>query len=313
MLALIRSVFLGTLAGALLGIGTASAQNARLLESRESLYNNIYVYARSPYVIMTFGHNKEIYTESVFDTGDDRVLPVPYTRYMTAALMYAKNVHSILEIGSGGGRIAWYLHRFLPDVRITSVELDPAVLELSRKYFEVKDEPNFALEARDGRLFLSYSNDKYDIILIDAYRGPFVPFHLLTKEFYQLVKDHLTDGGVVVQNVDPNTMLFDSAVKTIGAVLPRIELYKPDDKSDDNIVTLAYDGPERTVEDLAAVAAERDKALGLRYPLAAMLAGRKRIDLNDPQTISAKATVLTDDFAPVETLKAIERHNRKLP
>jgi spermidine synthase len=313
MLALIRSVFLGTLAGALLGIGTASAQNARLLESRESLYNNIYVYARSPYVIMTFGHNKEIYTESVFDTGDDRVLPVPYTRYMTAALMYAKNVHSILEIGSGGGRIAWYLHRFLPDVRITSVELDPAVLELSRKYFEVKDEPNFGLEARDGRLFLSYSNDKYDIILIDAYRGPFVPFHLLTKEFYQLVKDHLTDGGVVVQNVDPNTMLFDSAVKTIGAVLPRIELYKPDDKSDDNIVTLAYDGPERTVEDLAAVAAERDKALGLRYPLAAMLAGRKRIDLNDPQTISAKATVLTDDFAPVETLKAIERHNRKLP
>jgi spermidine synthase len=313
MLALIRSVFLGTLAGALLGIGSTSAQNARLLESRESLYNNIYVYARSPYVIMTFGHNKEIYTESVFDTGDDRVLPVPYTRYMTAALMYAKNVHSILEIGSGGGRIAWYLHRFLPDVRITSVELDPAVLELSRKYFEVKDEPNFGLEARDGRLFLSYSNDKYDIILIDAYRGPFVPFHLLTKEFYQLVKDHLTDGGVVVQNVDPNTMLFDSAVKTIGAVLPRIELYKPDDKSDDNIVTLAYDGPERTVEDLAAVAAERDKALGLRYPLAAMLAGRKRIDLNDPQTISAKATVLTDDFAPVETLKAIERHNRKLP
>ena len=309
MLMLIRSVFLGALAGALLGIGAASAQNARLLESRESLYNNIYVYARSPYVIMTFGHNKEIYTESVFDTGDDRVLPVPYTRYM----MYARNVHSILEIGFGGGRIAWYLHRFLPDVRVTSVDLDPTVLELSRKYFGVKDEPNFDLEARDGRLFLSQSNDKYDIILIDAYRGPFVPFHLLTKEFYQLVKDHLADGGVVVQNVDPNTMLFDSAVKTIGAVLPQIELYKPDDKSDDNIVTVAYDGPERKVEDLTTVAAERDKALGLRYPLAAMLAGRKRVDLNDTQTISAKATVLTDDFAPVETLKAIERHNRKLP
>jgi spermidine synthase len=310
---LIRSVFLGALAGALLGLGAASAQNARLLESRESLYNNIYVYARPPYVIMTFGHNKEIYTETVFDTGDDRVLPVPYTRYMTAALMYVRNVHSILEIGSGGGRVAWYLHRFLPDVRVTSVELDPAVLELSRKYFGLKDEPNFDLEARDGRLFLSQSTDKYDIILIDAYRGPFVPFHLLTKEFYQLVKDHLADGGVVVQNVDPNTMLFDSAVRTIGAVLPQIELYKPDDKSDDNIVTVAYDGPERKLEDLTTVAADRDKALGLRYPLAAMLAGRKRVDLNDTQTISAKATVLTDDFAPVETLKAIERHNRKLP
>jgi spermidine synthase len=309
----IRSVCLGALAAAFLGIGAASAQNAKLLESRESLYNNIYVYSRPPFVILTFGHNKDIFTESVFDTTDDRVLPVPYTRYMTAALMYASNPHSVLEIGSGGGRVAWYLHRFLPDVRVTSVELDPAVLELSRKYFGVKDEPNFALEARDGRLFLSQSHDKYDIILIDAYRGPFVPFHLLTKEFYQLVKDHLADGGVVVQNVDPNTMLFDSAVKTIGTVLPQIELYRPDDKSDDNIVTIAYDGPERKTEDLAAAAAARDKALGLRYPLAAMLAGRSRVDLKDTQTISAKAPVLSDDFAPVEALKAIEGHNRKHP
>lgn len=313
VLIIIRSVLLGALAGTLLAIGAASAQAPRLLESRESLYNNIYVFEKPPEIALTFGHNKKFYAESIFDTRDDRVLPVPYTRLMTAALMYAKNVHSILEIGSGGGRIAWYLHRFLPDVRVTSVELDPAVVELSRKYFGITDEPNFVVETRDGRLFLSQSKDKYDVILIDAYRGPFVPFHLLTREFYQIVKDHLAEGGVVMQNIDPDTMLFDSAVKTIGAVLPQIELYKPDDKSDDNIVTVAYDGPERKAEDLAAVAGERDKALGLRYPLAGMLAERKRIDLNDTQTINAKATVLTDDFAPVETLKAIEQHNRKLP
>ncbi|QPF88285.1 fused MFS/spermidine synthase [Bradyrhizobium genosp. L] len=310
----IRSIFLGALAAACLGIGAVSAQQKEtLLESRESLYNNIYVYQRAPYMIMTFGHNKQLYTESVFDTGDDRILPIPYTRFMTTALMYAKDVHSILEIGFGGGRVAWYLHRCLPDVRVTSVELDPAVLELARKYFGIKDEPNFDLEAKDGRLFLSQSKDRYDVILIDAYRGPFVPFHLMTREFYQIVKDHLAEGGVVVQNVDPDTMLFDSAVRTIGAVFPQIELYKTNDSSDDNLVTVAYDGAERKADDLAAVAGMRDKMLGLRYPLAAMLAGRKRIDLNDTQTIDAKAKVLTDDFAPVETLKAIERHNRKLP
>lgn len=310
---LIRSALLGALAITILGMGAASAQEQRLLESRESLYNNIYVLQQSSYVLMTFGHNKRIYIESVFDTTDDRSLPVPYTRLMTVGLMYARNVRSILEIGFGGGRIAWYLHRFLPGVRVTSVELDPAVLELSRKYFGIKDGPNFELEARDGRLFLAQSRDRYDIILIDAYRGPFVPFHLLTKEFYQIVKDHLAEGGVVVQNVDPHTMLFDSAVKTIGAVLPQIELYKSDDKSEDSIVTVGYDGPERKADDLAAVAAERDAAFGLRYPLAGMLAARKRVDLSDTQTIDAKAAVLTDDFAPVESLKAIERHNRKLP
>jgi spermidine synthase len=315
VLMFVRTVFLGSLMGALLGIGVAFAEDPppmgppHLLESRESLYNNIYIYQRSQYVILTFGHNKDLYTESVFDTGDDRNLLVTYTQFMTAGLMYAKNVHSILEIGTGGGRTAWYLHRYLPDVRVTSVELDPAVVEMSRKYFGLKDEPNFAIEAKDGRLFLSQSKDKYDVIMIDAYRGPFVPFHLLTKEFYQIVKDHLAEGGVVVQNVASDTMLFDAAMKTIGSIFPQLEYYK----SDDNYVTVAYDSPARKPEDLAAVAGERDKAYGLRYKLADMLAERKAVDLNDAQAISPKATVLTDDFAPVEALKNIERHNRKMP
>jgi spermidine synthase len=309
ILTFIRPAFLGALAGVLLGVNASDAQAPRLLESRESLYNNIYVFEKPPEVALTFGHNKKYYAESIFNTRDDRELPVSYTQFMTVALMYARDVHSILEIGSGGGRTAWYLHRFLPDVRVTSVELDPAVAELSRKYFGIRDEPNFALETRDGRLFLAQSKDKYDIILLDAYRGPFVPFHLLTKEFYQIVKDHLTEGGVLVQNVETTTMLFDAAMKTIGTAFPRIETYK----SDDNVVTVAYDGAERKAEDLAAVAGARDKTYGLRYPLATMLAERKRVDLNDAQTIDAKAQVLTDDFAPVEALKGIERHNRKLP
>src|SRR5215831_1321636 len=113
---LVRSVVFGALASAVVGITTAFAQDSRnLLESKESLYNNIYVYEQSPYVSMTFGHNRRIYTESVYNTRDDRDLPVEYTRFMTTSLMYAKDVHSILEIGFGGGRTAWYLHRFLPN------------------------------------------------------------------------------------------------------------------------------------------------------------------------------------------------------
>jgi spermidine synthase len=307
----IRSLVFGMLASAFVGMAASQAQDSsrNLLESKESLYNNIYVYEQPPYVSMTFGHNRRIYTESVFNTQDDKDLPVEYTRFMTTSLMYTKDVHSILEIGFGGGRTAWYLHRFLPNVAVTSVELDPAVLQLAKKYFGIRDEPNFQVANRDGRLFLSESKDKYDIILIDAYRGPFVPFHLLTKEFYQIVKDHLADGGVVAQNIEPTTMLFDSAVKTINAVFPQLDFYR----ADGNIVTVAYDGPERKVEDLAAAARDRDKAYGLRYGLAEMLNERRRIDIAGGKVIDASAKVLTDDFAPVESLKNIERHNRKLP
>ena len=306
----IRSVMLGAIAGALVGVAAAPAQDSRnLLESKESLYNNIYVYEQPPYVSMTFGHNRRIYTESVYNTRDDRDLPVEYTRFMTASLMYAKDVHSVLEIGFGGGRTSWYLHRFLPNVQVTSVELDPTVVALARKYFGIKEEPNFQVVNRDGRLFLQESKEHYDLILIDAYRGPFVPFHLLTKEFYQIVREHLADGGVVAQNVEPSTMLFDSAVKTINAVFPQLDFYR----ADGNIVTVAYDGAERKPEDLAGVARDRDKAYGLRYSLLEMLSQRRHIQIAGGNVIDPNAKVLTDDFAPVETLKNIERHNRKLP
>jgi spermidine synthase len=288
-------------------LGGADGGARKLIESRESLYNNIYVYAVGDYRSMTFGYNRKIYTESVFNTKDDRDLPVPYTRYMTASLLYAKDIHSILEIGFGGGRTAWYLHRFLPDVPVTSVELDPAIVDLAHKYFGIRDEPNFRVVSEDGRKFLTNSKERYDIILIDAYRGPFVPFHLLTQEFYRVVKDHLADGGVVAQNVEPSTMLFDSAAMTIHAVFPQLDFYP----TEGNVVTIAYDGPERSAGDLAHSATERQSQLKLRYDLVHMLAARRPFKGDMGSAIDANAKILTDDFAPVETLKAIEAHNRK--
>jgi spermidine synthase len=281
---------------------------SHLLESKESLYNNIYIYKTGPLVSMTFGFNNRIYTESVYNSLDERDLPVDYTRYMTASLIYPKNVGDILEIGFGGGRTAWYLHRYLPDVPITSVELDGEVVRLARKHFGIKDEPNFSVVNRDGRLFLTHSKERYDIILIDAYRGPFVPFHLLTKEFYTLVKGRLAEGGVVAQNVEPSTMLFDSAVKTISSVFPNVDFYL----AGGNVVTIAYDGPVKPPADLARVAAERQAQIKARYDLTKMLALRRGL-AQSVATIDPKAKLLTDDFAPVESLKSIERHNRKWP
>jgi spermidine synthase len=286
----------------------ALGQSGRtLLESKESLYNNIYVYQQTPYVSMTFGYNRAIYTESIYNTNDDRDLPVEYTRYMTESLAYPKQIKSILEIGFGGGRTAWYLHRFMPDIAITSVELDPAVVELARKYFGIKDEPNFQVVNKDGRIFLADSKERYDIILIDAYRGPFVPFHLLTKEFYQLVKDHLAEGGVVAQNIEPSTMLFDAAVKTMHTVFPHIDFYL----AEGNVVSVAYEGAAKTKEELGHIAAERQDALKLRYDLQQMLATRREFLPGTPGAIDQNAKILTDDFAPVESLKAIQAHNRK--
>lgn len=300
------SGFLLCAAVALAGITTLAAAERKLLVERESLYNNIYIYSEPPYVTLSFGHNGRLYTESIHNTKDELDLPVVYTRYMTAGLMYPKTVKSILEIGSGGGRTAWYLHRHLPDVPITTVELDPVVAELAQKHFGIKNEKNFKIATRDGRLFLRENKQRYDMILIDAYRGPFVPFHLLTKEFYLAIEAHLAPGGVVVQNIEPSTMLFDSATKTIQSVFDQVEFYL----ARGNVVTVAYDGPKRTLKELQGVADTRQAAYKLRYDLKSLLAQRRGLS-PEVGTISADAKILTDDFAPAESLKAIEVHNRK--
>ena len=273
-----------------------------LIDQRESVYNNIYVLKEGPIVTMTFGHNRALYTETVYDTRDELTLPVRYTRYMTAVLAYADRLDRVLEIGFGGGRTAWYLHKSMPELEIVSVELDREVFELAELHFGVRTEPNFHVSIEDGRRYLQGRDTKWPVIMIDAYRGPFVPFHLLTTEFYELVRSRLAPGGAVAQNVEPTTMMFEAALVTIGGVFENVDLYD----AGGNVVMIAYDGPERDRQDLLTAAASLDAAYGFKYRLVELVAERRPVaGLPDMRP-------MTDDFAPVESLRAIERHNRKL-
>jgi spermidine synthase len=152
----------------------------------------------------------------------------------------------------------------------------------------------------DGRAFLLRDHRTWDVILLDAYRGPFVPFHLLTKEFFALVKSRLSPGGVVLQNIEPTTMLFDSATATLHSVFPAVDFYD----GVENVVAVGYDGPPHRQADLLARAAAAQQRYKLRYDLRRLVADRRV--LRRPV-----GKVMTDDFAPVETLRAIEKNNEK--
>jgi spermidine synthase len=277
------------------------AQERVLVEARESLYNNIYVYREGNYLSMTFGHNNRRFVESIFNTANDRELPSPYTRYMTAALAYPGAIDTVLEIGLGGGRTSWYIHKHMPEAELTVVELDPEVIVLAKKYFGIREGNRFRIVARDGRMHLARNTETYSAIFIDAYRGPFVPFHLLTAEFYRLVKSRLKLGGVVAQNIEPNTMLFDAAVVTIRSVFENVDLFD----ADGSVVAIAYDGPRQSDAKLRQKALRRQRQYHFFYGLPALLDRRK------PAARLPDTKPLTDDFAPVEYLNAIERYNRK--
>ena len=279
---------------------TGARAQGELLESRESLYNNIYIRQSGNQVMMQFGKNQRFWTESVYDTTDDRALPVTYTRFMTAALAYPEDPVSILEIGVGGGRTVAYLNLHMPDLDILAVELDPDVVELAEKYFNLTPNEKLRVETRDGRIHLVRDKTTHDVIMVDAYRGPFVPFHLLTKEFYVTAKRRLKPGGVLAQNIEPTTMLFDAALATLYAAFENVELYP----AGGNVVAIAYDGPRIEHPDLVARATALQQAHGFKYPLPDLLNERRIV------TRSPDHDPLIDDFAPVEMLKSIERHNQ---
>jgi spermidine synthase len=274
-----------------------------LVTKVESLYNDIYLYRQSNgNYLLSFGAARLRYVESVVNPDDELELPVEYTRSMVAgALAYPSALDNAAIIGLGGGRTAWYLHKSVPQLKFTAVELDPEVARLADRYFGVRPEENFDIEIRDGRIWLSRTDEKFDVILVDAYRGPFVPFHLLTTEFYRLVAEHLKPGGVVVQNVEPTTMLFDSAVATIKAAFEHTVFLS----GQGNIVIVAWNGPAKDDTTVMRQARERQAAHGFRYSLPELLASRFDPPWNE------ETLPLTDDFAPVEYLKAIERHNEK--
>jgi spermidine synthase len=286
-------------------VGDAAAAAAAppgLITRVDSLYNDIYLYKDAKgYYELQFGAQRLRYIESIVNPKDPLELPVYYTQSMTAGLAYASNLTSAAIIGLGGGRTAWYTHKSVPDLQFTAVELDPDVANVTRAYFGVQPEKNFDINIQDGRVYMSKTDKTFDIIMIDAYRGPFVPFHLLTTEFYKLIAQHLKPGGVAVQNVEPSTMLFDSAAATISSAFDHVVFLQ----GDGNVVIVAYNGPEKNEATLLKQAGDRTAQYKLRYGLTEILSRRFVPDWNH----ATKA--LTDDFAPVESLKAIERHNAK--
>lgn len=279
----------------------ASVANDGLIERVDSKYNTILIYKNDQYMKMTFGYNRRLYTESVININDNLELPVVYTRYMTTPLIYSKNISSILEIGFGGGSTSWYINNYLSDTSLISIELDDKVIELAKRYFYKDKQIPFPVINKDGRVFLMQTDKEFDIILVDAYRGPFVPFHLMTKEFYELAKMRLREGGILAQNVEPTTMLFDAAVATLQNVFDSVEFFV----ADGNVVTIAYDGPLRSEASLRERADELQNRYGFRYSMPDMLNARRFLEESGNQE------PLTDDFAPVESLRAIETHNKK--
>lgn len=230
-----------------------------------------------------------------------------YTEYFHAPWLWNTNIKAVLMIGLGGGSVQRSYAHYHPDVAVETVEIDPVVFRVAREYFKFEESPRQRVHIEDGRVFLRRSQNEYDVVVVDAYvqsrYGSALPYHLATKEFFELVKGRLTTNGVVAFNC-MGTLggwqadLVGAIYQTMRAVYPRTYLFPARDSL--NVVLLATrTDEEMTAEELRARASKLVRNGRIRLP---GFIQRVTTFRSDPPQNFREFPVLIDDYAPVDGL-----------
>lgn len=207
----------------------------------ESVYNYLQVYENDERVALST--NVLFGVQSVYMKQDE--LTGMYYDYAMAAPLMLKDKPTdqmdVLILGMGTGTYATQCKKYFGNMNIEGVEIDEKITDLSRKYFSLSED--IPVTTYDGRAFLNASQKTYDVIMVDAYQDITIPFQMSSKEFFELVKSHLKDDGVMVVNMNMRGMkegninqylsdtigsVFDTAVTVDVAGSSNRELFASD-------------------------------------------------------------------------------------
>jgi predicted membrane-bound spermidine synthase len=215
----------------------------------------------------------------------------------------ASESEQVLVIGLAAGTVPELYTNVYGPWPITGVELDPQILAVGQEFFGM-DEPNLTAIAGDGRRWLQKqpAESRFDLVLVDAYRPPYIPFHLTTTEFFGLVHSRLSERGVVAINVGRtagNFALVDALSQTLGQVFPTVFVIDEPGPADNlgNSLVVATVQPF-ALADFQANAAALPGALPEEFrTFVAQAAPQARL-----AALPADTPIFTDDRAPVEQL-----------
>ena len=258
-----------------------------LLEEEESAYQYVRVLER-PDGRRVLELNEGIAVHSVWRPGEV-LTGGPWDVPLALPPLVGRPLREVAILGNAGGTTARALGRYYPAARVDGVELDPVVTRVGREWLGLGDNPRLVIHDADARPFLRRSERRYDLIVVDAYRQPYVPFYLATREFFRLVRERLAPGGVVALNVavvPGDDRLVDGVARTLAAELPEVLVWR----------ALRYNtfviGLQRPLAE-----AERGRRLA-RGP--ADLAPLRALLARDVRPASVSGEPWTDDRAPVE-------------
>ena len=272
------------------------SSEGQIFES-ESAYNYIQVLEKDGYHLLRLNEGQGIHSVWHPDRLDyygpwEMVLVAPF---FNRAPYELDDLDRLAIIGLAGGTIARQVSEVYGSIPIDGYEIDPQIIEVGRQYFAM-NQPNLTARAEDGRWGLARSEEDYDVIALDAYRPPYIPWHLTTVEFFQVVSDHLTEDGVVAINVGSapgDANLLESIIATMGRVFPSI--YVVEVPGSYNSVVFATSQPTE-IENLYQNYLHLE---GGNPPHPLLMDAYQRVIVN-LQPFQGGGIVFTDDRAPVE-------------
>jgi spermidine synthase len=192
-------------------------------------------------------------------------LELEYTRAMMGFLLFQPRPRDIALIGLGGGSIAKFIHRRLPDARLTALEINPEVVTAARAYFHLPaDDDRLRVVTGDGAAFVHANPESQDVLLVDGYDALRIVEALASPEFYRACRDMLRPGGVAVFNLWGSDAYFPRYFDRLSRAFGEHVLQLPAEKKG-NIVVFAFRKPLPDVElaTLASQARALDEEHGL--------------------------------------------------
>jgi spermidine synthase len=237
---------------------------------------------------------------------NDPEMPFVYTRYIDVADLFVKNPLSALFIGGG----AYSMPKHFVDKHEKGFahvfELDPEVAAVGRRFFDLERFDRITNRTGDARRLLRQTSDRYDVIFGDAYNGiRWIPFHLATREYFDLVRAHLTDQGVYMTNIissvdGEGSSFFRATASTLRTIFPEIYVFATgsDPRHPQNLILVCPAQARRlSPEDVERAGNE----LGMASLTQSIVAPAVY------QSALSDSRVITDDYAPVEMLVSAGR------
>ena len=285
--------------------GLAQSEGLRLILEKDTVYHHIRVYEDGTWRLLRFDRSLQggMLLKNPLES------PHRYPDYVQVAWLFHPDIKRILMVGLGAGSISKRFVHDYPQVAVDSVEIDPVVVDVARRYFQVTEDQRHRVAVLDGRQYVRRTENTYDLIIMDAYNAEGIPFHLATREFLNLAKSRLAPGGIIAAHIvgfleGANSKLFRAIYKTYASEFAGLYPFgvsvalRRDEQEVRSIILIATNKAGITKRELIGVLGRLRREKKSSPALQASFLD----DYYDKVVPTADMPVLTDDYAPVDVL-----------